>query len=79
MRQIRVREPATRTTRVSLVVLCGGSAVFGIFFFLTVFTWAVWGYSALRTGLARLPLTARITVASGAAARLMPELVEDAS
>jgi hypothetical protein len=78
MRQIRVREPAKKTTRVRLVVLCGGSAVFGVFF-LTVFMQAACDYSALRTGLARLPLTAGITVASGAAAQLMPELVEDAS
>jgi hypothetical protein len=49
------------------------SAIFGIFcFFLTVFMQAVWGYSALKTGLAYLPLTAGIMVSSAAAAQLVP-------
>jgi len=37
-------------------------------FFRTVFMQAVWGDSALKTGVAYLPLTAVIMVASGAAA-----------
>ena len=41
-------------------------------FFLTVFMQVVWGYSALKTGLAYLPLTAATMVASGAAAQLVP-------
>src|SRR4029450_6989901 len=40
-----------------------GIFIFGMFFFLTVFMQTVWGYSALKTGLASLPVTA---------ARLMP-------
>jgi EmrB/QacA subfamily drug resistance transporter len=38
-----------------LVTLCVGTALMGMFFFLTLFIQDVWGYSALRTGLAYLP------------------------
>jgi EmrB/QacA subfamily drug resistance transporter len=58
-------------TGANLVMLCVGATIFGMFFFLTVFMQAVWGYSALKTGLAYLPLTAAILLASGAAARLV--------
>ncbi|HXZ76805.1 MAG TPA: hypothetical protein VEH31_38860, partial [Streptosporangiaceae bacterium] len=37
----------------------------------TVFMQSVWGYSALKTGLSYLPLTAGIMVSSGAAAQLV--------
>ncbi len=61
-------------TGANLIMLCVGAAIFGIFFFLTVFMQAVWGYSALKTGLAYLPLTAGIMVGSGAAAQLIPRV-----
>jgi EmrB/QacA subfamily drug resistance transporter len=61
-------------TGANLIMLCVGTAIFGMFFFLTVFLQAVWGYSALKTGLAYLPLTAAILVASGAAAQLIPRI-----
>ena len=61
-------------TGANLIMLCAGAATFGMFFFLTVFMQAVWGYSALKTGLAYLPLTAGIMVASGAAAQLIPRI-----
>jgi hypothetical protein len=51
-----------------------GIFVFGMFFFLTVFMQAVWGYSALKTGLAYLPFTAGLLIASGAAAQLVPKI-----
>jgi EmrB/QacA subfamily drug resistance transporter len=38
-----------------LITLCIGIALFGMFFFLTLFIQDVWGYSALKTGLAYLP------------------------
>ncbi|HEX9032296.1 MAG TPA: MFS transporter, partial [Streptosporangiaceae bacterium] len=38
-----------------LVMLCVATAMFGIFFFLTIFVQEVLGYSALRSGLAFLP------------------------
>ena len=55
-------------------MLCVGAATFGMFFFLTLFMQSVWGYSALKTGLAYLPLTAGIMVSSGAAAQLIPRV-----
>ena len=73
MRQMRSRKPAKRPTRVRLIMLCVGAAFFGIFF-LTVLVQAVRGYSALKTGLGYLPLTAGIMVGSGAAARLVPRV-----
>jgi EmrB/QacA subfamily drug resistance transporter len=38
-----------------LITLCIGIALFGMFFFLTLFIQDVWGYSALKTGVAYLP------------------------
>ena len=58
-------------TGANLIMLCVGTAIFGMFFFLTVFMQSVWGYSALKTGVAYLPLTAGIMVSSGAAAQLV--------
>src|SRR5712672_2342123 len=37
-------------TGVYLILLCLASTFFGMFFFLTLFTQVVWGYSALRGG-----------------------------
>jgi hypothetical protein len=51
-----------------------GTAVFGVFFFVTLFVQDVWGYSALRTGVAFLPLTAAMLVASGAATALVSRI-----
>src|SRR5215469_4961818 len=51
-----------------------GIFVFGMFFFLTLFMQAVWGYSALKTGVAYLPFTAGLLVASAAAAQLVPRI-----
>jgi EmrB/QacA subfamily drug resistance transporter len=51
-----------------------GIFVLGMFFFLTVFMQAVWGYSALKTGVAYLPFTAALLIASGAAAQLLPRI-----
>ena len=51
-----------------------GIFIFGMFFFLTVFMQAVWGYSALRTGVAYLPFTAGLLIAAGAVAQLVPKI-----
>jgi EmrB/QacA subfamily drug resistance transporter len=61
-------------TGANLIMVCVGTAIFGMFFFLTVFMQSVWGYSALKTGVAYLPLTAAILVSSGAAAQLVPRI-----
>ncbi len=57
-----------------LIMLGVGTAIFGMFFFLTLFMQAVWGYSALKTGVAYLPLTAAVLVASGTASQLVPRI-----
>jgi len=57
-----------------LIMLCVGTSSFGLYFFLTLFMQMVWGYSALRTGLAYLPFTALIVAATGAAAQLVPRI-----
>ena len=58
----------------NLIMLGVGTAVFGVFFFLTLFVQDVWGYSALRTGVAFLPLTAVLLAASGVATALVPRI-----
>jgi len=57
-----------------LIMLGVGTAVFGVFFFVTLFVQNVWGYSALRTGVAFLPLTVAMFVASGAASALISRI-----
>ncbi len=54
-----------------LMMLVMGTAIFGMFFFLTLFVQGVWGYSALRTGVAYLPVTVIMLVASLTAARFV--------
>ena len=54
-----------------LVSLCIGTALFGMFFFLTLFVQNVWGYSALRTGVSYLPMAGMILVASAAVSQLV--------
>jgi Major Facilitator Superfamily len=51
-----------------------GTAMFGVFFFINYFVQEVWGYSALKTGVAFLPMTLVLLVASGAAAALVPRV-----
>jgi EmrB/QacA subfamily drug resistance transporter len=58
----------------NLIMLGVGTSIFGVFFFLTLFVQDVWGYSALRTGVAFLPLTAAMLAASGAATTLVPRI-----
>src|SRR5215472_2427186 len=47
---------------VYLILLCLAATFFGMFFFLTLFTQGVWGYSPLRGGLAYLPFIAGFIV-----------------
>ena len=55
----------------NLIMLCIGTAMFGLFFFLTIFVQTVWGYSALRTGVAYLPMVAVIMAMAGVSAQLV--------
>ena len=57
-----------------LVMLCVGTAMFGMFFFLTIFVQNVWGYSPLRTGLAYLPIMATVMVMAAVSAQLVPRI-----
>jgi len=54
-----------------LISLCVGTAMFGMFFFLTIFMQTVWGYSALKTGIAYLPMIGIVLVTSAAASQLI--------
>ena len=67
MRVLRSRD----RTGSYLIMLCVGTALFGMFFFLTLFVQGVWGYSALKTGLAYLPMIATVMVASAIASQLV--------
>src|SRR4029077_20923577 len=58
----------------NLILLCIGTAMFGLFFFLTVFMETVWGYSALRTGLAYLPMVGAIMAMAGVSTALVPRI-----
>ncbi|HEX9032537.1 MAG TPA: MFS transporter, partial [Streptosporangiaceae bacterium] len=54
-----------------LVMLCLATAMFGVFFFLTIFVQEVLGYSALRSGLAFLPFAGTIVIMSGIVSQLI--------
>ncbi len=58
----------------NLIMLCIGTAMFGMFFFLTIFVQTVWGYSALKTGIGYLPMVATIMAMAGASAQLVPRI-----
>jgi EmrB/QacA subfamily drug resistance transporter len=70
---IRVLRSRDRTGAY-LISLCIGTAIFGMFFFLTLFVQNVWGYSALKTGVSYLPMVAMIMVASAAASQLVSRI-----
>jgi EmrB/QacA subfamily drug resistance transporter len=58
----------------NLIMLCIGTAMFGMFFFLTIFVQSVFGYSALKTGVAYLPMVAVIMVMAGVSAQLVTRI-----
>ncbi len=57
-----------------LTALVMGTALLGIFFFLTIFVQEVLGYGALETGIAFLPFAAGIAVVSAIASQLIPRI-----
>jgi len=57
-----------------LLSLCIGTALFGMFFFLGIFTQQVWGYSPLKSGLSFLPMVASILVASALSSQLVARI-----
>jgi EmrB/QacA subfamily drug resistance transporter len=58
----------------NLIMLGTSTAVFGVFFFITLFVQNVWGYSALKTGLAFLPMTVAVLAGSVVAATLVSRI-----
>jgi EmrB/QacA subfamily drug resistance transporter len=67
MRVLRSRD----RTGSYLISLCVGTALFGMFFFLTLFVQNVWGYSPLKTGVAYLPMIFTVMAAAGVASQLV--------
>jgi EmrB/QacA subfamily drug resistance transporter len=61
-------------TAANLIMLCVGTAMFGMFFFLTVFVQEVWKYSPLKTGVAYLPMVAMIMIMAGVSSQLVPRI-----
>jgi EmrB/QacA subfamily drug resistance transporter len=70
MRVLRSRD----RTGSYLISLCVGTSLFGMFFFLTLFVQNVWGYSALKTGIAYLPLIGMVILASAVASQLVTRI-----
>ncbi|MET9950479.1 MFS transporter [Streptomyces sp. NPDC006339] len=54
------------------IMLCLAAAIFGMFFFLTLFVQQVLAFSPLATGFAFLPVSAIIAVAAGLTSSLLP-------
>lgn len=54
------------------IMLCLAAAIFGMFFFLTLFVQNVLDFSPLATGFAFLPVSAVIAVGAGLASRFLP-------
>ena len=80
--ETRIRQPITplhlfrnRNRAGSYVMMLAlSAAMFGQFFFLTLFVQDVLGYSPLRAGIAFLPITAAIVLTSQFAARSLPRI-----
>src|SRR5215217_6495075 len=80
--EVRTRQPITplhlfrdRNRAGSYAIMLAlAAAMFGQFFFLTLFVQNVLGYSPLRAGLAFLPITAAIVTTSQFAARSLPRI-----
>ena len=57
-----------------LIALCVGTAISGVFFFLTLFLQDVWGYSPIRTGLAYVPMSLAIIAGAAVSAPLLAKV-----
>jgi predicted MFS family arabinose efflux permease len=65
----------TSTVRAAdLGMLLAGAAIFAVFFFLTLYMQTVLHYSALKTGLAYLPISGMITIGAGVAAKVLSKV-----
>jgi EmrB/QacA subfamily drug resistance transporter len=57
-----------------VVMLAIGAVIFGMFYFLTFFVQNVMGFSALKAGVAFLPVSAVIIIGSGIVAQVLPKV-----
>jgi len=57
-----------------LISLCIGTAIFGMFFFMTIFVQQVWGYSPVRSGIAYLPMVALIMAGAALSSQLVGKI-----
>jgi EmrB/QacA subfamily drug resistance transporter len=57
-----------------LISLCIGTAMFGMFFFMTLFVQQVWGYSPVRSGVSYLPMVATILLGAGLSSSLVSRI-----
>jgi EmrB/QacA subfamily drug resistance transporter len=57
-----------------LISLCIGTAIFGMFFFMTIFVQQVWGYSPVKSGIAYLPMVATIMVGAALSSQLVARI-----
>ena len=80
--ETRIRQPITplhmfrerNRAGTYVIMLALGAALFGQFFFLTLFVQDVLGYSPLRAGIAFLPITGAIVLTSQLSARSLPRV-----
>jgi len=54
-----------------LISLCIGTALFGMFFFMTLFVQQVWHYSPVKSGISYLPMVAGIFAGAGLSSNLV--------
>jgi len=57
-----------------LISLCIGTAIFGMFFFMTIFVQTVWGYSPVRSGIAYLPMVGAILLGAASSSQLVARI-----
>jgi EmrB/QacA subfamily drug resistance transporter len=77
--ELRTRQPelplhllrSRRRSGAYVMMLLLGTAMFAVFFFLTIYIQTVWGYSPVRSGIAWLPFPAVIIVVSLIVARFL--------
>ena len=70
---MRVLKSRDRSGAYAIMLLLG-TALFGMFFFLTLWIQDVWGYSPIKTGLVFLPMVAAIMLSSGIASQLVARI-----
>ena len=57
-----------------LISLCIGTALFGMFFFMTLFVQDIWNYSPVRSGIAYLPMVVGIFIGAGLSSNLVARI-----